>query len=184
MAPSLLPGVDFDDLVDQNDCILRVLAETVVPRSVDELEQIMRDYTKSGMLTLLPSPKKRRHCDYCEIAAIVDEATTAGWLHKISGKSTYAQIAEHTDGLKSTLSHDFPTEDGGRHNRVLDWADTKQTQLDKGERGVGLDATVDHYALTHAGFEQLTGHKQGERPVHDPEDVDPADISPATIGDA
>lgn len=171
-----LTNVDIDDELDKEDCVRRVLAETVVPRSIPELVQIFRDYQQSGMLTLLPSKKKRLHCEFCDVPAVVESAVAAGWLHAITGKTTWQEIAEHTDGLKTTLSHDFPTDDGGRHNRVLDWA--------VGADRAAWDPKLDHYALTHAGFEALTGHKQGERPVHEPEDVDPADVQPAEIGAA
>lgn len=176
--PSLLPGVDLDALADQDDCARRVLGECVVPRSVDELAAILAAYTTSGMSTRLPTHPGTGgvHSETCDVAKIVTDAEAGGWLHRISGKSTWVEIAEHTDALKTTLSHDYPTDDGGRYNRVLDWAE--------GDDRAAWDPTADHYALTHAGFEALTGHKQGERPEAPPEVVDPADIQPASIGDA
>lgn len=179
-----LTNVDIDDELDKEDCVRRVLAESQVPRTIAEITEILAGYARSGMVTLLPSKKKRRHADFCDVTAVVAMAEHAGWLHKLPAKKTFAEIAEHTDGLASTLSHTYPTDDGGQHNRVLDWAAEKQQRIDEGKRDPDLDVTADHYVLTHAGFEALTGHKQGERPEPRAEIVDPSDIQPAAIGDA
>lgn len=173
MAPSLMPGVDLDAMRDQEDCTRRVLAETVVPRSIAEIQSIFDGYVSSGMVTRTPSGKL--HSIVCDVASIVRDLEASGWIHKILGE-TWDAMAKHTDELASTLSHDYPDGDGGRVNRVVEWAASPERDA--------WDPHADHWSITHDGFEALTGHKQGERPEPEPEDVDPSEIQPADIGDA
>lgn len=177
--PSLLPGgIDLEAALDHDDCIRRVLSEFVTPQSLEGLQSRFESYTNSGMRTVLPSGKPYTRCD---AAGIVKDSVDAGFLHALIG-SSWKAIAEHTDSLAGTLSHSFPLEEGGRHNRVLDWADS---QVDDAKNPIPFPKDQTFYALTHAGFEALTGHAQGERPEPPEEDpVDPAEISPAKIGDA
>lgn len=168
------------DAIDQEDCVRRVLSEFVNPQSAEGVRARFAEYDRSGMSTRLPSGK--RYSSACDAAKIVRDLEGAGWLHKLIG-SSWADLADHTDALASTLSHDYPLDDkGARHNRVMDWA---AAQVDELGEPLPFPADQTFYAMTHDGFLALTGHAQGERPEWiDDDPVDPAEIRPAQIGDA
>lgn len=164
-----LGGPNLDDLRDAEDVTRHILGNLQIPRSRDKIERILRSYQAADVETKLPSGKW--HIDVADIDATLEALVTEGYVHVISGKKSWDDIASSARTLKSTIDH--LVEDGV--DRLDGWVVHMEKQ--------GEDPTEDQFAMTPLGFEALNGHKQGETVVNEPEPApDPADVKPAAIG--